>query len=36
MAAVRDKGVDDETVAILQTLIDERSARLGASTGGRA
>lgn len=36
MAAARDKGVDGETVAILQTLIDERSARLGPSTGGQA
>jgi hypothetical protein len=36
MAAAREKGVDAEAVAILQTLIDERSARLGPSTGGQA
>lgn len=36
MAAAREKGADAEAVAILQTLIDERSARLGRSTGGQA
>ena len=34
MAAARDKGVDAETLAALQTLVDERSARLDSSAGG--
>lgn len=36
MAAARDKGVDPESIAILQTLIDERTARIGPPSGGPA
>jgi hypothetical protein len=36
MAAAREKGVDAESITILQTLIDERSARLGPPTGAQA
>jgi hypothetical protein len=36
MNAARDKGVDAESLAIMQTLIDERSARIGPPAGGQA
>lgn len=34
MNAARDKGVDAESLAIMQTLIDERSARIGPPSAG--